>query len=64
MRDDVFDHDYGIVDDQADSSSFDVERGLRHERCPDSGPTITAAQRLARSEWYERHRIPSSCAGR
>ena len=52
------------LDDQVDSSHLDRERGLRHERCPDSGPTIGAAERLARSEWYERHRIAAISAGR
>jgi hypothetical protein len=50
--------------DQADSSSFDAERGLRHLRCPESGPMIPAAERLKRSEWYERHRILATPAGR
>ena len=52
------------LDDQADSSGFDPERGLFHQRCPEVGPMITAAERLARSEWYERHRILAAPAGR
>ena len=38
------------LDDQADSSGYDPARGLFHQRCPEAGPMITAAERLARSE--------------
>jgi hypothetical protein len=52
------------LDDQVDSSLYDAERGLHHRRCPDSGPMIPGAERLKRSEWYERHRILATPAGR
>ena len=46
------------LDDQADNSGYDPARGLFHERCPLEGPMITAAERLARSEWHERRGVP------
>ena len=51
------------LDDQADSSGYDPARGLFHQRCPEAGPMITAAERLKRSEWHERHGVVIS-AGR
>ena len=45
------------LDDQADSSGYDPARGMFHQRCPQAGPMITAAERLARSEWHERHGV-------
>jgi hypothetical protein len=43
------------LDDQDGGSLYDAERGLAHARCPESGPQMSAAQRLQRSEWQERH---------
>jgi len=43
--------------DQLDASGYDPERGLFHRLCPASGPEITAAARLARSQWCEKHHV-------